>query len=122
MSIEVLLVDEDPDVLDIVSTFLEREGDLAVTTQTDPETALEDVRTGGYDAIVSDYTMPRMDGLELCRAIRDDGDSTPFFLFSAREAADVEPDAAAAGVTEFVQKGTGTEQYATLAEHIEAAV
>jgi CheY-like chemotaxis protein len=122
MSIEVLLVDEDPDVLDIVATFLEREDGLSVTTQRDPAAALEEARSGAYDAIVSDYTMPGMDGLELCRAVRDEDGSTPFFLFSAREPEDVEPDATAAGVTEFVQKGTGTEQYSTLAAHIRDAV
>ncbi|MFC6757478.1 hypothetical protein ACFQER_13395 [Halomicroarcula sp. GCM10025894] len=41
MSIDVLLVDEDRDVLEIVQTFLEQEDDLDVTSEGDPETALE---------------------------------------------------------------------------------
>ncbi|WP_254271787.1 response regulator [Haloarcula marina] len=121
MSIEVLLVDEDRDVLEIVGTFLGQEDDLEVTSETDPETALEMALTGEYDAVVSDYKMPRLDGVELCTAIRDRGHSFPFLLFSARDPDDVEPAAAEAGVTEFVQKGTGTEQYGVLADRIRDA-
>lgn len=122
MSIDVLLVDEDRDVLEIVQTFLEQEDDLEVTSEADPETALDMALTGEYDVVVSDYKMPRLDGLELCMALRDRECSLPFLLFSAREPADVRPAADDAGVTDFVQKGTGTEQYSVLAQKIRAAV
>ena len=122
MSIDVLLVDEDQDVLDIVSTFLGREPDLSVTTETDPEAALERALDGEFDAVVSDYRMPRMSGVELCDAIREAGNTIPFMLFSARERDEVEAELESAGVTEFVQKGTGTDQYTVLAEYIRDAV
>jgi len=122
MSIDVLLIDEDRDVLEIVRTFLEQEDDLEVTSEADPEAALEMALTDDYDVVVSDYKMPRLDGLELCTALRDQERSLPFLLFSAREPEDVRPAADDAGVTDFVQKGTGTEQYSKLAEKIRAAV
>lgn len=122
MSVEVLLVDEDRDVLEIVATFLGQEDDLSVTSEADPEAALEMALSGDYDAVVSDLTMPRLDGLELCAEIRKADQSLPFFLFSGREAEDVQPAATQAGVTGFVQKGTGTEQYTHLAQHIREAV
>ena len=122
MSIEVLLVDEDVDVVDIVATFLGQEDDLSVTTETDPEAALETLLDGGYDAVVSDFKMPRLTGVELCRELRAADVTLPFILFSAREPGDVEADAREAGVTGFVQKGTGTEQYTVLADEIRAAV
>ncbi|MBX0287307.1 response regulator [Haloarcula salinisoli] len=121
MSIDVLLVDEDSDVLEIVQTFLEQEDDLDVTSEADPETGLEMALSGEYDVVVSDYKMPRLDGLELCGELRDRDRSLPFLLFSAREPDDVRPAADEAGVTGFVQKGTGTEQYSELAEKIRAA-
>jgi len=121
MSIEVLLVDEDRDVLDIVETFLEQEDDLDITSEADPERALELAVGGDYDVVVSDYTMPGLDGLELCAEIRARDGELPFVLFSAREPEDVQPEADEAGVTGFVQKGTGTEQYTELAERIRAA-
>jgi len=122
MSIDVLLVDEDTDVLEIVQTFLAQEDDLDVTSQADPETALEMALTGEYDVVVSDYKMPHLNGLELCTALRDRERSLPFLLFSAREPEDVQSAANDAGVTDFVQKGTGTEQYSELAEKIRTAI
>lgn len=122
MSIEVLLVDEDADVLEIVQTFLEQEDDLDVTSVVDPERALEMATTDDYDVVVSDYKMPGLDGVELCAAIREQAEAIPFFLFSAREPEDVQPAADDAGVTGFVQKGTGTEQYSVLAQKIRTAV
>jgi CheY-like chemotaxis protein len=122
MGIEVLLVDEDADVLDIVQTFLQREDDLDVTCEADPERALEMALTDEYDVVVSDYKMPGLDGLELCEKLRAADSGVPFVLFSAREPEDVQPAAEAAGVNAFVQKGTGTEQYTQLAEEVRNAV
>lgn len=122
MGIEVLLVDEDDDVLDIVQTFLQREDDLNVTGENDPERALEMALGGDYDVVVSDYKMPELDGLELCEALRTSGGGLPFVLFSAREPGDVQPAAEEAGVDSFVQKGTGTEQYSVLAQTVRDAV
>jgi len=85
MSLEVLLVDEDTDVLEIVQTFLQQEDDLDVTSEPDPERALDMALSGEYDAVVSDYTMPNLDGLELCSAIREEDPELPFVLFSARD-------------------------------------
>jgi len=121
MSLEVLLVDEDTDVLEIVQTFLQQEDDFDVTSESDPEAALEMALSGEYDAVVSDYTMPRLDGLELCEAIREEDSALPFVLFSARERVEIQSAAANAGVNACVQKGTGTEQYTELAEQIREA-
>lgn len=122
MSIDVLLVDEDRDVLEIVETFLGQEDGFEVTGETDPERALDRITDGGYDAVVSDYKMPKLDGLELCSALRDRGNDVPFLLFTARELEDLEAAADDAGVTNVVQKGTGTEQYSVLADHIRDVV
>jgi len=122
MTFDVLLVDEDENVLDIVQTFLEQEDDLAVTSESDPETALEMALGDGYDVVVSDYKMPRLTGVELCTELRDRDRELPFLLFSAREPEEMQPKAGEAGVTAIVQKGTGTEQYSDLAERIRTAV
>lgn len=122
MSIDVLLVDEDRDVLEIVETFLGQEDDFEVAGETDPQEALDRLGDGGFDAVVSDYKMPKLDGLELCSALRERGDEIPFLLFTARELEDLEGAAADAGVTNIVQKGTGTEQYSVLADHIREVV
>lgn len=121
MSTEVLLVDEDVDVLSIVQTFLQQEDDFRVTGEDDPKAALEMALSGDYDVVVSDYKMPRLNGLELCSEIRSEDTGLPFVLFSAREAENIRSAAEDAGVNGVVQKGTGTEQYGELADQIRSA-
>jgi CheY-like chemotaxis protein len=54
----VLLVDDEPALLDVTKLSLEAMGGFCVTGLTDAKTALVAVKTTGYDAIVSDYDMP----------------------------------------------------------------
>jgi DNA-binding NtrC family response regulator len=121
--VHVLLVDEDPEVLDITETFLERADEgLTVTSVQSVTDALDRLETDSFDCVVSDYKMPKMDGLTLLEEVRDRDPDLPFFLFTAKGGADIEEQAATAGVTGYVQKGTGTEQYDELARRIRDAV
>ncbi len=120
-TIEVLVVDEDEDVLELTETFLERASDaLAVETATSGGEALD--RVDGVDCVVSDYRMPGMDGMDLFEAVRERRPGVPFLLFSAAVEAETVSAAEEAGVTAFVQKGTGTEHYEEMASIIEDAV
>jgi DNA-binding NtrC family response regulator len=121
--IRVLVVDEDEDVLDLTETFLERESDrLEVITERSGEAAMERVADGDVDCVVSDYRMPGMDGMELFEAVRERRSSLPFVLFSAAVDRETVTEAEAAGVTAFIQKGTGTDHYEEIADTIETAV
>jgi len=121
MAIEVLIVDEDEDVLDITEAFLGRQDGLTVTTEQDSEAALERVSAGEFDAVVSDLTMPKLDGLELCRRLRDSRPEIPFLVFTGREESNIDRDDADCP-TAFVKKSTGTEQYEELADHIKTSL
>lgn len=119
--ISVLVVEEDAEVLELTETFLERNhDDITVYTETGAETAIERVRDERLDCVVSDFRMPRMDGIELYERITDHRPELPFFLFTAADR-DVESAAAEAGITGYVQKGSGTDHYDELAERIVAA-
>ncbi len=122
MSIDVLVVDEEEDVLDITATFLGREDGLDVSTETDPQRALERVVDGEFEAVVSDLMMPGLTGFELCQAIREAGSDVPVLLFTGRDEADVPDSEGKECVAAFVTKGTGTDQYETLAEYVRDAV
>lgn len=121
MTIDVILVDEDRDILDVMEAFLSREDDLSITTEADPKRALERISTGKFDAVVSDLTMPELDGIELAKGTQDAVGDVPFFLFTGRDPADVDG-YEDAPITGHLQKGTGTGQYGTLAERIRDAV
>lgn len=62
--ISVLYVDDEPDLLDIGKLFLEQSGQFQVDTAISATDALTTMQSKVYDAIISDYQMPGMDGIE----------------------------------------------------------
>jgi PAS domain S-box-containing protein len=121
--IQVLHIDDEPSVTDLAATFLEREDDrFTVETATSADEGLQVLDDHLPDCIVSDYNMPGMDGLELLRTIRDTHPDLPFILFTGKGSEAVASDAIAAGVTDYIQKQSGSEQYELLANRILNAV
>ncbi|WP_123532953.1 GAF domain-containing protein [Halosimplex salinum] len=119
----VLHVDDDTDLAAVTSRHLELESDrLSVVTVDAPETALERIRTEQFDCVVSDYQMPGMDGLALLEAVRAEYPDLPFVLYTGKGSEEVASDAIAAGVTDYLQKGTGLDHYAVLANRVENAI
>lgn len=118
----MLHVDDDPSVLDLAEAYFERELDsVAVTTVTDPETALERLDETRFDCIVSDYDMPAMDGLEFFEALRERHQRVPFVLYTGKGSEEIASQALNAGVTGYFQKG-GPEQLRRLANRVDQAV
>ncbi|ERG89382.1 MAG: PAS sensor histidine kinase [halophilic archaeon J07HX5] len=121
--IRVLHVDDDSSFTDLTEPFLKREDDrFAVGTAASVSDGLEQVRNNPPDCVVSDYNMPSMDGLEFLRAVREDHPNLPFVLFTGKGSESVASDAIAAGVTDYLQKNKGPEQYELLANRIQNAV
>src|SRR3712207_410260 len=109
----VLVVEDDPVVAELVAFALQRLG-LVVTVETDGDSGLAAARRLRPDLVVLDWLMPRMDGLEVCRALRADADPalarTPVLLLTAKSQ---EPDLErgfAAGDTDFVAKPFSTRE------------
>ena len=80
----VLVVDDDPGVLDVVAFTLRREG-FDVDEETDGERALEAARTRAYDIVILDVMLPQLSGTEVCRALRAESD-VPIVMLTARDA------------------------------------
>jgi two-component system response regulator MprA len=79
----ILIVDDEPAVRTALSRALQLEGyDIAVVPT--GEAALDSLDRATFDAVLLDVSMPGMDGLELCRRLRDGGDSTPVIVVTAR--------------------------------------
>ncbi len=89
----VLLVDDDPLLLDVLSTVLDLE-EFDVVSATNGEAALEIAASDHVDVVVCDVRMPGTDGLEVCRRLKQDPVTTqlPVILLTAR---DTEEDRAA---------------------------
>jgi PAS domain S-box-containing protein len=119
----VLVVDDNADLVDVVAEFLEREHDaIEATTAASADEALERILSDSPDCIVSDYDMPEKNGLEFLREVREANPDLPFILFTGKGSEEIASEAISAGVTEYLQKGTATEQYTLLANRIERAV
>jgi len=120
--IRLLHVDDDPALLELAETVLDRTApELDVVTATRGEAAL-DALDDGIDCVVSDYEMPGMDGLELLAAVRERRPDLPFVLFTGKGSEEIASEAISAGVTDYLQKGAGTEQYTVLANRVRNAV
>ncbi len=119
----ILYVDDEPGLLDICKLFLESGGQFRVDTVTSAEEAIRLTGSNDYDAIISDYQMPEMDGIEFLKAVRGRGDTTPFILFTGRGREEVVIDAINNGADFYLQKGGDvTAQFAELAHKIRQAV
>ena len=81
----ILVVDDEEDIVELVSYNLKKEG-FAVDAAYDGETALKMVRSGPYDLIILDLMLPGVQGLELCRMIRNDPSiaDTPIVMLTAK--------------------------------------
>jgi len=121
--IRVLHVDDDPEIADLTKTFLERnEDDFSVVFETSAVAALDRLQSGSIDCVVSDYDMPNVDGLEFLELVREQYPDIPFILFTAKGSEEVASEAIAAGVTDYMQKEIGPEQYEVLANRVRNAV
>ncbi|KNB49259.1 response regulator transcription factor [Streptomyces caatingaensis] len=81
----LLVVDDDPDVREAVADSLRVEG-YEVRTAKDGLEALEALAEEQPAALVLDLAMPVLDGLSVCRRLRDLGDRTPVLVLTARDA------------------------------------
>ena len=70
----VLIVDDDPTLLDMVQTFLTDEGYKTSTCKNGTE-ALERIASGGLDLVILDLKLPDVDGYEICKKVRQDPDT-----------------------------------------------
>lgn len=119
----VLHVDDEPDFVDMAAIFLDRIQDrFTVETETKPTVALDRIEKEAFDCIISDYQMPVMDGLDLLDAVREEHPDVPFILCTARGSEEVASQAISRGVTDYIQKGTDTDQYEVLANRVQNAI
>lgn len=78
-----LVVEDDEIIRDLVIYKLQRMG-LEVSSAEDGEDGLEQARSGEFDVLLLDLMMPRMSGIDVCRTLRADGDTTPIIMMTGK--------------------------------------
>ncbi|MGA2699264.1 MAG: response regulator, partial [Methanoregula sp.] len=121
--ISILYVDDEPGLLEIGKLFLERSGEFGVDVITSAPDALILMDTKAYDAIISDFQMPGMDGIEFLKEVRNSGNMIPFILFTGRGREEIAIQALNEGADFYLQKGgEPLSQFAELAHQTRLAV
>lgn len=117
--LHILMVDEEPEILEVAAIYLNKCGDYVIDKASSAAEALLKLQNSSYDAIVSDYDMPDMDGLMLLKEVRAINNTLPFVIFSGKGREEVIIKAFRCGADGFVQKGShSSSQYAELHHQI----
>lgn len=120
--IRVLLVDDDAAFRELAQRSLCCEYErLEVLTANSPRDGLQKLQPSRFDCVVSDFSMPGMDGLTFLQQVREKAPRMPFILYTGKGSEELASDAIAAGVTEYVTKSR-SDSYRTLADRIINAV
>jgi two-component system response regulator MprA len=99
----ILVVDDEPAVQHALSRALTLER-YQVALSGDGGDALQQIADGSFDAVILDVSMPVLDGLEVCRRVRDGGDRTPVLMLTAREQVDDRVAGLDAGADDYLVK------------------
>lgn len=119
----VLLVDDEPAVLDVTRLFLEKTGGIEPVCCNSAPDALALLDVEPFDAIVSDYDMPDMNGIEFLNSLRNSGNNLPFILYTGRGREDVVIEALNSGASYYIRKGgLPKPQFTELAHIISQAI
>lgn len=103
--ITVLLVDDEVGLTGIAKRFLERSGECRVDIANSAADAFVLLKKIQYDAVVSDYLMPDMDGITFLKAVRSVNTSIPFIVFTGKGREEVVIEALNSGADFYLQKG-----------------
>jgi PAS domain S-box-containing protein len=121
--ISVLYVDDEDALLRITRIFLERTGKFRVTTAASAREALSLMEGQSFDAIISDYQMPEIDGIGFLKTVRNEYGDIPFILFTGRGREEIVIEAINNGADFYLQKGGDpTAQFAELSHKVQQAV
>jgi two-component system OmpR family response regulator len=105
----VLVVDDDEFIRDLVSSALRIAG-FATSTAVGGREALDAIARDHPDLVVLDVGLPGVDGFEVCRRLRTEGDQTPVIFLTARDAAEDRVSGFTRGGDDYVTKPFSLEE------------
>lgn len=121
--LRVLHVDDEYLWRSVVSDYLISFGNYHITSAESGDEVISYLKNTSFDIIISDFQMPKMNGIELLRYIRRHGDTIPFILFTGIKRDDIEERAKESGADFYIVKtGDPDLLFSELSQKIQEAV
>jgi DNA-binding response OmpR family regulator len=99
----ILIVEDEAGIVQFLKQGLEEEGYI-VSTATDGHSGFEMVQNSVFDIILLDWMLPKMTGIELCRAIRRKDRTTPILFLTAKDTVSETIEGLKAGANDYIKK------------------
>jgi DNA-binding NtrC family response regulator len=107
---KLLIVDDEPDMLKLLSMIIKEKTPYEVVTTNNPLEALEFAKKGGFDLVISDLKMPGLDGIELIEAVKKIDEDIPIIIITAYGTVETASESMNKGGFDFITKPFRKEQ------------
>ena len=108
--LSILVVDDEPALLEAMREYFSRIGNIHVRTARTAHEGLSILSSNKFDAIVLDYYMPEIDGIAFLKSLRSKGDTTPVIIFTGVGGEHVAIESLNSGADFFIKKGERPDQ------------
>jgi len=106
----ILAVDDEPDMLKLLSMIVREKTPYEIVTTNNPLEALELAKQGGFDVVIADLKMPGLDGIELLEAIKKVDEDIPVIIITAYGTVESAVESMQKGGFDFITKPFRKEQ------------
>jgi DNA-binding NtrC family response regulator len=117
MGLKVLLVDDEPDIIEVIQDRLEAYGFTVITAGTGLE-ALKKLSVEKFDGVFLDVKMPEMGGIEVLEEIRKRDKRIPVIIITSSSSQEAAIEAVARGASEFILKPFEWEELKTKIQRV----
>lgn len=100
---KILLAEDEVDLNNVVTRYLKKNG-YSVDSVLDGEEALDYLEYGEYDLVILDIMMPKVDGFEVIKKLRDKGNHTSVLMLTARDSVDDKVKGLDLGADDYIVK------------------
>jgi len=107
---KILAVDDEPDMLKLLSMIIKEKTPYEIVTTNNPLEALEIARQGGFDIVIADLKMPGLDGIELLESIKQVDEDMPVIIITAYGTVESAAETMHKGAFDFITKPFRKEQ------------
>jgi len=107
---KILAVDDEPDMLKLLSMIIKEKTPYEIVTTNNPLEALEIAKQGGFDIVIADLKMPGLDGIELLESIKQVDEDIPVIIITAYGTVESATETMHKGAFDFITKPFRKEQ------------